>query len=33
MAFTNIYNYLKRPREGNLHDKWRNLTIFENNKK
>jgi hypothetical protein len=33
MAFTNIYNYLKRLSEGHLHDKLRNSTILERNRK
>ncbi len=33
MTFTNIYNYLKRLREGHIHNKLKNLTILEKNKK
>jgi len=33
MAFTNIYNYLKRLSEGHFHGKLRNSTILENNRK
>jgi hypothetical protein len=32
MAFTNIYNYLKRISEGHLHGKLRNSTILEKNR-
>jgi hypothetical protein len=33
VAFTNIYNYLKRLKEGHLHGKLKNSTIIEKNKK
>jgi hypothetical protein len=33
MAFTNIYNSSKRLSKGHLHDKLKNLTILQNNKK
>jgi hypothetical protein len=32
MAFTNIYNYLKRPKEGHSHDKLTTSTILQNNR-
>jgi hypothetical protein len=33
VAFTNIYNYLKRLKEMHLHGKLKNSTILEKNKK
>jgi hypothetical protein len=33
MAFTNIYNYLKRLKKGILHGKLRNSTILKKNRK
>jgi len=33
MAFTNIYNYLKRLKKGHLHGKLRNSTILKKIKK
>jgi hypothetical protein len=33
MAFTNIYNYLKRLKKGHLHGKLRNSTILKKNRK
>jgi hypothetical protein len=32
MAFTNIYNYLKRSKEGHWHDKLTTSTILQNNR-